>query len=484
MFGLKSRKEIDSKAFKVGTKEVLGDAKDTKFFTNFFTSNKVTFVIGLVGQILSGITEFIFIFRACGGELPFIQRSNFLAILSGLFAVYLFEYLGVRIYLIRIVRQLIEWDFNTPQKVTLFVLNTIFCLSILGANFGTSIVGQSTTFAGVKNIDNSDTIVKIEELLLSEIDTIKLKCQVLNDTLKAQSIRDKNDIDVSFALVIKDLNRSKWSTKDKVKQDNINDEIRETNALLLSSKKAIADTLSSQVFANNKLMNESIKTAKSKAKVKKDAIGKSENSQLDILAMIERYSLILLIAFMVLAILAIVYREVYINGSKQDVELRQVKERPVLVVALLYGLYMKFYHLCYKLVVKIVGSKAFDYSKIMQSKDDFYSVDVSPIRIGKGKELTPVMASNIGFGSNRTDPTIDPKNARNTIETQRNIILSKYNLQTVATWFKRSDLVQSSQSKDESTQKRNRIKYLNAKKELISIGARFSESKTNVSITI
>lgn len=501
MFSLNSNKDkqINTDLFDTSTIEQLGTAKNKDFHSKFFTADRVTYWLGLFGQFLSAITEAVFIFRGVGGKLPLIQVSNIGAVTAALIGVYFFEVVGVRVYLVSIVRQITSKDFKTEneektskQKVTLFIFNICFCGSILFANFSTSLTGQSTSFISVKsNVDNSDTLSKIDIELQIKIDTIRANANRYTAQLEAKAEQKSKDIKAFYVPVLADLRASKWvEGASKIK---INADITKTNKEQTDKLEVITTDLANRINQVDTTTKKSIATLENIAQIKKDAILKSENSDLSIYAMIESYSYYLLLLFMSLSIIAIIYREVYISGSKQELKVIDVKKRPVLIVILLYGLYMKFYHLLYWLTVKIVGSKAFNYSKVMQSKEDYLSTEVSnneqlqkaidylnPLK--KNDQQTAVQIS--AYGQNNTGATNLRKGSAFQDVTQKQTALSKYKIQTVQSWFKRSDLVENSESKTEKGMENNRRKYLQAKKDLSTYGVQFLESKNSVSIKI
>ena len=61
------------------------------FFNLFFRSMRTTLIIGIVGQILSALTEIVFFWQLTGGVFPVLQQSNIVSILVCGLAVYLFE---------------------------------------------------------------------------------------------------------------------------------------------------------------------------------------------------------------------------------------------------------------------------------------------------------------------------------------------------------------------------------------------------------
>ena len=49
-------------------KEVASEAENVPFFNSFYTAAKFTKLIGLFGQLISGVTEFYCIFKMLGGD--------------------------------------------------------------------------------------------------------------------------------------------------------------------------------------------------------------------------------------------------------------------------------------------------------------------------------------------------------------------------------------------------------------------------------
>jgi hypothetical protein len=482
-FSINSNKDtnINKDLFNISTKETLSDAQNKSFFTSFFTANRVTFWIGLLGQFLSAITEFIFIFRAAGGSLPVWQSSNILPVAAGLIAVYFFEVIGVRVYLVRIVRQIANKDFKNTQSIILLVFNIIFCLSILGANFGTSIVGQTTTFISVKSsVNNSDTLSKIETALNAEIDSIRAKAERKSNALTLQAEKDKKAVAATYKSVLKAFEKSKWAEGANVA--HFNNKINEVNTKKLTEIEAITSDLKAVTAANTVLTNEAITRAKKAAKTKETSILKNDNSSIAIYSIIEKYSYLLLIVFMSLSLLAIIYREVFISGSKQAVELKEVKKRPVLFSILLYGLYLKFYHFCYKKVVKLLGIQSFNYSKVMQKKEDFLSSSLFDDLQLNTSTYNAQNATNMQIHSNASNSSAFQRVTQNA-KAEKDA-LGEHKITTIQSWFKRSDLVENSLSSKVETQKKNTRKYEAVKAELSAKGVQFIESKNNVTIKV
>jgi hypothetical protein len=301
--------------------------------------------------------------------------------------------------------------------------------------------------------------------------------------LEAKAEINSKAIKETYTVTLADLRASKWV--EGANKMSINKDIAKTNKEQTDELKTIKNDLANRILHIDTTNKNTIASLTNIAQLKKDAINKSANADTSIYEIVESYSYYLLLVFMSLSILAIIYREVFISGSKQELKTIEVKKRPVLIIVLLYGLYMKVYHFFYWLTVKIVGSKAFNYSKVMQSKDDYLSSQISNnellqtvIDFLKKDQQTPIQIS--AFGQNQISAN---GSANQSISGKANA-LSKYNLGTVASWFKRSDLVENSESKTLKGMKNNTVRYEAAKQDLEPHGVKFIESKTHVTIKI
>jgi len=175
----------------VRLKEVASKATDKDFYNQFFTASNVTAVIGYFGQAVSALTEFHLFFTSTGGVYsPFFQQDNILPILAGLIAIYLFDVLGVRVYLVRIIRQIVNKDFGTWERWVLFSFNMLFVMALCGANLVSSWLGQSMTFAAKTNVTVTDKTQPIENEKTAKLDkeTAKYNKQIERLTTTLQRL--------------------------------------------------------------------------------------------------------------------------------------------------------------------------------------------------------------------------------------------------------------------------------------------------------
>lgn len=449
--------------------ETLSDSKDKAFFAQFFKANSTTKLVGFAGQIVSAITEFKLAYDML------IETNKVLAVIFGLAIVALFEVVGVRIYLVSIVRQLVKKDFSNAAKVILLAFNVVFCVTLLLASFTFSLVGKNSMFtkASLKT-DNTSEIVKSENATLNKKQALIIEYAKRDSVQNAQLQSELKSIENSYKNSINSLEKSKWTATNK---DAINVKINALQSEKLAEKKALNALYAAKTDDTKKQLETLLNSIDKANSLQVSSIEKSDNTQLQIINIVNKFSSFFIIALMILSVIAIIYSEIYAFGSKQEIELKEVDVRPNLFFALMYGLYLKAYHLLYKIVVKIVGSQAYYYSKIMQTKQAFLSSQVSTNRLLNAAINEP----KIGFQNSIKDCGTTQLNS---FTDDKKTVLNKYKISTLQMQYKRSDLVENSLSSKVATQAENRAKYLVAKSELERIGVKFIEKKDNVIIKI
>ncbi len=483
-YSLQDKDTVNKDMFQVSVVEKTTAPENTDFYNSFWSVEKVTFILGWFGQLLSAITEFILVYRAAVG---FGATWEFAAV-CGLSVVYIYEWLGIRKYLVSVVRQATNRDFDTWQKITLFCFNVFFCLVILTANVVTSIGGHSTTFKSEKNerSKNAHIIEKLNNELINSIDSANKKHEIIKKDLEKEAAEKEEKIIAKYDQEIKGFEASKWAVGASI--SGFNKKINKSNGKKIEEINEINDTLKVYVSANTALMNSIIKTARSSHKVRIEELKNDTNSSVSIVAILDDATLILLLLFMSLSIISIIYSQIFMSGSGVKSEVKEVKKRPLLIMALLWGLYYKVYHLGYKLVCYIVGDQAYNYSKILMRKDDYTSFDAtqntglipffkSILSSIKGSIKGPPQTPQIGFSAN-TAKTVKPPAVQEIMKNKG------YKVNTITSWFRRSDLVENPENPGPKGQKNNRIKYIKAKEDLTPLGVQFIEDKKNNTVTI
>ena len=388
-------------------KEVAKEATNKDFYNSFFTSSKITHLIGLFGQLISSLTEFHFIFSALSGSYnPFVHQSNILPFLAGLLGIYIFEIVGVRVYLVRIIRQIVNKDFQGSERKILFVFNLVFVVSLCGANLLTSVLGQKHTFATKTNVVTTDKTHHLEVEKNTKIEALQNRydnnLQELNKAHKNEikSIRETYNSD------IKELKNNRWASRsDKVKYDNyaskINAKVDKRNYLIIDTyeRQKVEKNDLKQTFTNDK--NSIIMSYDNRI----NDISKVEKSNIDLLHIIQKYTLPILMVFILLSWFAIVYKEIFLKGAGQRIEIKEVEKRPLLIVVLIAGIYEKIYQICYYLVAKLLGSTKYQFSDI---KQNIVKYDIAKVNTKKQAVKIAAKTSQIrqiGYKTNKQNDT-------------------------------------------------------------------------------
>ncbi len=390
----------------VRLKEVASKATDTDFYNQFFTASNVTAVIGYFGQAVSALTEFHLFFTSTGGVYsPFFQQDNILPILAGLIAIYLFEVLGVRVYLVRIIRQIVNKDFGTWERWVLFGFNMLFVLALCGANLVSSYLGQNMTFAAKTNVTTTDKTHKLE---LEKTAKIEQQTSIYKQDIRERTKTYNKDVELTtlrYDTDIKELKNSRYTHREnKSKYDNYTAQIDKK----LASKQAELTDLKTD-FDNSKkeitaTFNDYISTLKSSYDKRINDISKTENANIDLWLIVQKYTLPLLIVFILLSWFSIVYREIFLKGSGQKIEVKEVNKKPLLIVAFFKGIYDGIYYFFYWATSKIVGENKVVYNDFRQREINYNDTYVfgNKDKISKPK----IAASNvrqIGFNVNKSD---------------------------------------------------------------------------------
>lgn len=396
-------------------KEVAKEATNKDFYNQFATANVVTAVIGYFGQFISALTEFHFIFVAGGGVYQWnFTLKNIVATLAGLAAVYIFEVIGVRVYLVRIIRQIVNKDFVGSERKILFAFNMLFVLALCGSNLLLSALGQMFSFKQVTNVVTTDKTHQIEKDRSAKLEAITTDYNAKESELKASYNNTVATVTARYDNDVKELKNSRYTVRDdQTKYDNytaqidakLNDkatELKDLNTQFLTDKKDLKGNYDYTYSITNKFFKNRLK----------DVSG-VENSKVEIWKTVEKYTLPLLIIFILLSWFAIVYNEIFLKGSEQKIEVIEVEKRPVLILELLTGLYEKFYQMFYYLVAKFLGSKKYEFGAI---KQDVVKYDIKNAALKNTSENGYNVAAKvrqIGFNRNRSDNQNDNQNGTN-----------------------------------------------------------------------
>lgn len=403
-------------------KEVVSNATNKDFFNLFFKSQNVTRLIGFFGQFISGLTEFHFIFSGVGGVyVPLLKWSNVLPFLFGCFIVYILEVVGVRVFLVRIVRQIANKQFKTRESVVLFGFNLLFVLALCGANLLFSWIGQKATFATKTNVTTTDKTHTLELEKNAKLDSKKYHYDTLGVNLIKTLEREKTSITKRYDSDIKELKNSRYTHREnKTKYDSYTAKI---DTKLSDKSKVLADL--TEVYKDDKeqlkkdLKGEILTITNSYDKRIND-IEKTEKGNVSLWVMVQKYTLPILMVFILLSWVAIIYTEVFYKGSGQKIEIKKVSSRPLLLWVLMVGLYDNFYHWLYGKVVNKIGLDKRHYTDIRINE-----IKVNPNELLNLQPIAAKQTTNnstirqIGFNRNEINetinntPTTNPNNITN-----------------------------------------------------------------------
>jgi hypothetical protein len=389
-------------------KEIVSNATNTDFFNLFFKSQSVTKLIGYFGQIISGATEFHFIYSGVGGVYtPIIKWSNLLPVLLGLLVIYIFEVVGVRVFLVRIVRQIANRKFETSESMILFGFNLLFVLVLCGSNLLFSIIGQKASFTTLTNVTTTDNTYLLELEKTAKVEDVNLRYNDRKKELITPYETDKQTIINSYDNDIKELKNSRYTHREnKPKYDSYTSKIDTKLTAKANGLSGLTETFSNdkkQLEIDRK--NEISNITKGLNKRIKD-IEKTEKGNVSLWVMVQKYTLPILVVFILLSWVAIIYIEVFYKGSGQDIEVKEISSRPLLLWVLIVGLYDKFYHWFYGKVVNKIGLEKYRYTEIRNNE-----IEVKPIELMNPQTLAAMQNNNnlsvrkIGFNRSEKNDT-------------------------------------------------------------------------------
>jgi Zn finger protein HypA/HybF involved in hydrogenase expression len=396
-------------------KEVANEATNKDFFNSFFTASKVTMIIGYFGQLISSLTEFHFIFSATGGTYkPPFTLSNILPFVAASVAIYIFEVVGVRIYLVRIIRQIVNKEFSGNERKVLFVFNLIFVLVLCGSNILVSVLGQKYSFASKTNVTTTDKTYELSNEKAAKIESINTHFDGLQATLISNYDNDKTSIQSNFDADVKQLKNSQskfknleWKYNEYTLKIDKKGEAKTAalNALLSQmniDKEQIRSDRTTQINSITGTYDNRI-----------NDVSKVANSNIDLLLMVQKYTMPLLVIFIVLSWVAIVYNEIFLKGAGQTIEIKEVAKKPLLITVLIVGLYEKIYQMFYWIVAKVIGNKKYEFGDIQQHTIKYEIHQKTPTA---DKLQIAAKVRQIGYNRNKEDKQNGNDSINNSIE--------------------------------------------------------------------
>jgi uncharacterized membrane protein len=349
-------------------KEVANEATNKDFFNSFFTASRKIFIIGVFFQIISSVTEFHFIFKATGGAYkPTFTLSNILPFVAGAVAIYVFEVIGVRVFLVRTIRQIVNKDFDGNERKVLFVFDLILVLVLCGSNLLLSILGQTYSFQQQTNVTTTDKTHELSNEKSNKVQSINTHFDGLQATLISNYDNDKTSIQSNFDADIKALKNSQSKFKDlEWKYNEYTLKIDKRGEAKTSDLNSLLSQLNldKEQIRNDRTTQINSVTGTYDNRI--NDVSKVANSNIDLVLMVQEYTLPLLIIFILLSWVAIVYNEVFLKGAGQTIEIKEEAKKPLLIVVFAIGIYEKIYQMFYWFVAKVIGNKKYEFGDIQQ----------------------------------------------------------------------------------------------------------------------
>jgi hypothetical protein len=394
-------------------KEVANEATNKDFYNSFFTASKVTFLIGLFGQLISALTEFHFIFSATGGAYqPTFTLSNILPFLAALIGIYIFEIVGVRIYLVRIIRQIVNLDFSGSERKVLFGFNLIFVVALCGANLVTSWLGQKYSFASKTNVTTTDKTYKLSNEKGNKVQSINNHFDGLKSDLISNYDNAKNSIINTFDTDIKLLKNSQNKFKDlDWKYNEYTLKIDKKGEAKTSDLSNLLSTLNIDKERLRSDRTTQINSVAANFDNRINDVSKTENSNLDLWLLVQKYTLPILVIFILLSWVAIIYNEIFLKGAGQTIEIKEVAKKPLLIIIFALGIYEKIYQVFYWLVARIIGSKKYQFGEIQQ---DVVKYQIKQKQPTENPINVAAQVRQIGYNRNNQNNIEQPKNEQPT----------------------------------------------------------------------
>lgn len=494
-------------------KQQVKNPKDTDFYSLHFLANVNTRLLGISGQILSAITEAIAVLKLLNFSFPIWQLQNVIPVLTALFCVYVFEYLGIRIYLVQVVRHFAvkkskdtdtdtetetETEAETETKKTkwqhkfLLSLNMFFLIVILTSNAGMSIVGQKSMFQEKTTATATDEVFTLNEERNAKILQLQKQIQEGHTAANDNNTTEKTEITNQYNTSVNTEKERLKVELEGIKEAKKNDKAASLfyDAKILTANNKSQETLKTlQADFNNKIAAINGKFDDAILLSQIDQINQSYDDKINNLQtktsqktgfwkILDKVMMWLLIGFMLLSWLSIIYEEIYRAGSEMVITVEYVEEKPNLLELLWERLTHWFYHYSFVAITAIFGTTKYQYK---EPSKEIKIYEPKPLFIRKETRQTTKTA--IGFNNRKTE--INNCDTKNYVETEtetetknKDDFWRNYTENGIRNFYKRGVLgIDSSGRKaGPKSQSQNKEKYEAVKREAQKFGIEFIET--------
>ena len=188
----------NSTQFKVASTESLEQPKNGKFYAVFNRSHHTINILGYGGQVLSGITEFLAVYG--------LFEDWRLGTIFGLFAVFLFEVVGLRIVLKTLIRSIVRREYKSKHAKFLIVLLVFIFGGLLYKNIDFSLTGNKFAFHQKEDNTTHNRVFALDSLMNVELSKIESEYHKKDSTEFERIEAAKESTTLSYSNTIKSLN--------------------------------------------------------------------------------------------------------------------------------------------------------------------------------------------------------------------------------------------------------------------------------------
>jgi hypothetical protein len=285
-------------------------------------------------------------------------------------------------------------------------------VALCGANLVTSYLGQKYSFASKTNVTTTDKTYQLSNDKNNKVEAINSHFNDLQTTLISNYDNAKADIQTNFDDDVKQLRNSQSKFKDldwKYNEYTLKiDKKGEAKTVDLNALLSQLNIDKEEIRSDRTAQINSI-TANFESRI--SDVSKTENQTVDMWLLVQRYTMPILVIFILLSWVAIVYNEVFMKGAGQTIEVKKVAKKPLLIVIFLAGIYEKIYQLFYWLVARIIGSKKYQFGEIQQ---DVVKYQIKQKQPTENPINVAAQVRQIGYNRNNQNNIEQPKNEQPT----------------------------------------------------------------------
>lgn len=326
--------------------EVARAPRNRKFFTRFHLTKAQTRVIGVAAQCIGGATSAVAVWALLGGleAEPYKLRWT-IAAFGGVAAAYLFQVIGVRAYLVRIIRQATRAEFENWKWVSMMVLNVIFFAAIFTADISTSFMArrvllpQKSSTASAASADSA-AILSASAAAMAEREA-DLAAAIA--AVKATAATATQAAEQRAAAAVVELEKMKWGDASPATIATAKSKIAARQEALAGEIEIINGDAAAEITRLQNAHHRWEETHNAGTAAQLAAIGSAAKGKGSFATAAWGFTTLILVIAAALAVLFIIYEEIYFVGSEVDFE-TVPSQKENLFLLLMRGLYDRIYY--------------------------------------------------------------------------------------------------------------------------------------------